>query len=183
MYRLIKKSQEKLVKAKRKEVMVELKQQLRVTMGVSILFGLGWGFALAASTNIPIPAVPIIFNSFFTILVAFQGFFIFMFYVMFSPVARKEWRKWIFHKEEKKRKTYSGVFHLSKGNTSSAPGTRSSYLHTGKTQTVDNSATTSNNAALEEESGDYNQENDITVGEHEFWVTQKYSISNMYKEY
>lgn len=103
MFSLLKKSHKKLAKVKSKQRATEVKQQLRIAMTVSILFGLGWGFGLGASNAISVAAVRYIFNIIFTILVAFQGFFVFLLYVVLSPIARNEWRRWVLRKEPKKR--------------------------------------------------------------------------------
>ena len=153
MYSLLKKAHNRLAQAKRKEVTTELKQQLRVAMMISVLFGLGWGFALLASSNVPVKAVRIVANSIFTILVGFQGFFIFMIYVVFSTNARKEWKRWLFRKDERKKKTFVST----KGNTESTNDTGTTYTNKSKAYSygyapsLDTSTTILNQAALVEE--------------------------------
>ena len=103
MFSLIKKARNRLAKVKTKQRVAEVKQQLRIAMTVSVLFGLGWGFGLGASNAVSIEAIRYIFNIIFTILIAFQGFFVFLLYVLLSPIARNEWRRWILRKEPKKK--------------------------------------------------------------------------------
>ena len=152
MYSLIRKARSKLAWKKRREITVELKQQLRVAMMISILFGLGWGFALLASSNLPVTAIRVVFNSLFTILVAFQGFFIFLIYVVFSPNAKKEWKKWILRKEDKGKKPFIS----GKGYVDSSTGTGTAYANKSKAYsygfapTLDTSTTIVNEAVMEE---------------------------------
>ncbi len=102
MFSLIKKSGAKnFGDAKKKNRKLETKQHCRVAFTVSILFGLGWGFGLLASQAIEAQAVRVIFNTLFTVFIAFQGFFIFLLYIVLSPNAKKEWKRWILRKEDK----------------------------------------------------------------------------------
>ena len=102
MFSLIRKSGAKnFGDAKKKNRKQETKQHCRVAFTISILFGLGWGFGLLASQAIEIQAIRVIFNTLFTVFIAFQGFFIFLLYIVLSPNARKEWKKWILRKEDK----------------------------------------------------------------------------------
>ena len=87
--------------AKRRNRKQETKQHCRVAFTISVLFGLGWGFGLLASQAISVPAIRIIFNTLFTVFIAFQGFFIFLLYIVLSPNAKKEWKRWILRKEDK----------------------------------------------------------------------------------
>ncbi len=87
--------------AKRRNRKQETKQHCRVAFTISILFGLGWGFGLLASQAIGVAAIRVIFNTLFTVFIAFQGFFIFLLYIVLSPNAKKEWKRWILRKEDK----------------------------------------------------------------------------------
>jgi len=122
MFSLIKKSSNKrFSEAKKKNRAAETKQQFRVAFTVSILFGLGWGFGLLASQAIDVQGVRIVFNALFTIFTTFQGFFIFVLYVLLSPNARKEWKRWILRREDKVREaTSSGVGSSSRGTRSTS---------------------------------------------------------------
>ena len=109
MFSLLKKSGAKnFGDAKRKNRKQETKQHCRVAFTISVLFGLGWGFGLLASQAVGVQAVRVIFNTLFTVFVAFQGFFIFLLYIVLSPNAKKEWKRWILRKEDK-RDTSSSV--------------------------------------------------------------------------
>ena len=103
MISLIKKSaSSKFSEAKKKNRKAEVKKQCRVAFTVSVLFGLGWGFGVLASSAIGSAPVRIIFNSIFTIFTVFQGFFIFLLYIVLSPNARDIWKKWLLRKETTK---------------------------------------------------------------------------------
>ena len=102
MISLLKKSaSNRFNEAKKKNRKAEAKQQCRVAFTVSVLFGLGWGFGPLATESITVAAIRIIFNSLFTFFTAFQGFFVFLLYVIMSPNARKVWKLWILRKEER----------------------------------------------------------------------------------
>lgn len=110
MISLLKKSaKNKFNEAKKKNRKAEVKKQCRVAFTVSVLFGLGWGFGVLASQAIGVTAIRIMFNSVFTIFTVFQGFFIFLLYVVLSPNARAIWKRWILRKEEKSSEATSSV--------------------------------------------------------------------------
>lgn len=120
MISLLKKSRaKKFGDAKQRNRKQETKQQCRVAFTISLLFGLGWGFGLLAGQAVGIAPIRIFFNTMFSILVCFQGFFIFLLYIVLSPNAKKEWRYWIFRKESKGDTTSSSVGGSSSRSTAS----------------------------------------------------------------
>ena len=72
-----------------------VKQQCHTAITISVLFGLGWVFGLAATQAIHIAVIRIFFNILFTTFITLQGLFIFILYVVLSSNARNEWKKWI----------------------------------------------------------------------------------------
>ena len=79
------------------EKKISLKQQLIITVTLSILFGLGWGIGLPATQELHrTPAVRNTFAALFIILTAFQGLFVFIMHCLRSKEARKVWSQWIF---------------------------------------------------------------------------------------
>ena len=80
----------------------KLKENLWVAMGLSVLFGLGWGIGLLATTGLP-SFVHIIFEWAFTIMTAFQGLIIFILYCLRAAEVRKVWKR-ILCCESKRRK-------------------------------------------------------------------------------
>ena len=62
-------------------------------VGVSSLFGLTWLFGALTVTGLADPISSTVFQVFFVILNAFQGFFIFLFFCVFSGDARESWLK------------------------------------------------------------------------------------------
>lgn len=134
MISLLRKSRSKnFGDAKKKNRKQETKQQCRVAFTISILFGLGWGFGLLASQAIGVPPIRIFFNAMFSILVCFQGFFIFLLYIVLSPNAKKEWRYWIFRKEQKGSEATSSVGGSSSRSTASTgvAGSKKATTHRG----------------------------------------------------
>ena len=69
------------------------KNQLNMTVGLATLFGLGWGFGLAAS-SMPIKELTFTFQLLFNIFVGSQGALLFFFHCIRNPEARRQWRMW-----------------------------------------------------------------------------------------
>ena len=69
------------------------KDQLTMTVGLATLFGLGWGFGLAAS-SMPIEELTFAFQLLFNIFVGSQGALLFFFHCIRNPNVRKQWRMW-----------------------------------------------------------------------------------------
>lgn len=99
MISLIRKQRKnRLNEAKTKGRGSDTKQQFRIAITIAVLFGLGWIFGLLGTQSLPV-YINTPFQIVFTTLVGFQGLFIFLLYVVFSPNARKEWKRWILRKE------------------------------------------------------------------------------------
>ena len=74
--------------------MRKLKENFMVALGLSLLFGIGWAVGLLASSDAP-DAVRLPAEWIFTIVNAFLGVYLFVLYVVRSPEARKQWKKWL----------------------------------------------------------------------------------------
>ena len=118
----------RLSEAKTKGRGSDTKQQFRIAITIAVLFGLGWIFGLAGSQSLP-EYISVPFQILFTTLVGFQGLFIFLLYVIFSPNARKEWKRWILRKEESRK---------GRPDHSSTSGAYSSRSRQTKQSTVSN---------------------------------------------
>jgi len=70
----------------------KLKQNFIVALTLSLLFGLGWGIGLAATTSIPVPAISYVLQTFFVFLTTFQGLLIFIMHCVRSAEARNQWK-------------------------------------------------------------------------------------------
>lgn len=75
---------------KSKTAAKNIKQNLVVATGLSILFGLGWGIGLTATSS-DIKEVTFAFQVLFSIFVGSQGVLIFLFHGIRSPQFRKVW--------------------------------------------------------------------------------------------
>ena len=74
----------------------QLRHQLLVAVTLSVMFGLAWGIGLPATQSISDAAKPIrdTFASFFVVLTAFQGLFVFIMQCLKSPQIRQLWAGW-----------------------------------------------------------------------------------------
>ena len=73
----------------------KLKRLFFLALGLSLLFGLGWGFGLLATSS-DIKELTFTFQILFSILIGSQGLLIFIFHVIRAPQARKQWKKLFF---------------------------------------------------------------------------------------
>ena len=71
----------------------QLKHHLVIALGLSTVFGLGWGFGLAA-TSASMKEVTFGFQLLFSILVGLQGVLIFILHGLRSQDARALWKSW-----------------------------------------------------------------------------------------
>lgn len=71
-------------------------KQLVLMTTLSILFGLGWGVGLAATTSFPVQWLRYSFQIAFIIIIGFQGLFIFILYGLKVTKVRKTWLKWFY---------------------------------------------------------------------------------------
>lgn len=95
----------------------KLKQQFVIALTLSLLFGLGWGVGLLATTSIPVVAVSYTLQAIFILLTGFQGLIIFIMNCVRSPDARYEWKRWVsiitcrraeFERKQRKSAIWSG---------------------------------------------------------------------------
>ena len=89
----------------------QIRQQLISAIVLSLLFGLGWGFALPATQGINSSIVQILFQAIYIALTAFQGVFIFIMHCLVgrkSIMAKQEWKRWM-----KRVSTRSSIFSSS----------------------------------------------------------------------
>ena len=70
----------------------ELKRHFFLVLGLSLVFGLGWGFGLLATSS-DIKELTFTFQILFSILIGSQGLLIFVFHVIRAPQAREQWKK------------------------------------------------------------------------------------------
>ena len=70
----------------------ELKRHFFLVLGLSLVFGLGWGLGLLATSS-EIQKLTFTFQILFSILIGSQGLLIFLFHVIRAPQAREQWKK------------------------------------------------------------------------------------------
>ena len=73
----------------------KLRQQFIIALMLSLLFGLGWGVGMVATTSIPVVGVSLTLQAVFILLTSFQGLLIFVMNCVRLADARKEWKRWI----------------------------------------------------------------------------------------
>ena len=71
-----------------------IKQQVTIAFGLATLFGLGWGFGLAASGT-TVHGLTLAFQIIFSIFVGFQGVLLFVLHGIKQQEARKQWKCWL----------------------------------------------------------------------------------------
>ncbi len=79
-----------------KNLQSSYKKQTMLLLTLSLLFGLGWGFGLAATRSLPITALRTIFEFAFIVLTGFQGLYLFLLYGVRLRKVRLVWLKWIY---------------------------------------------------------------------------------------
>ena len=75
---------------KKRSTEQEHKKLAVIAIGLSIVFGLGWGLGLAATSS-DVEEVTFTFQVIFSIFVGSQGLLIFIFHGIRSEIVRKEW--------------------------------------------------------------------------------------------
>ena len=108
----------------------KLKENFRLTIGLSVLFGVSWIFGLLASAGLP-DYLRIPFDIVFTVLASFQGVFLFLLYCVRSPECRKLWKNWMlcrFTKRSQSQVSTTGS-HRTRSTTDTATGTMLSRLN------------------------------------------------------
>ena len=76
-----------------KSTLAFIRKNVIIALTLAILFGLGWGFGLAASGT-PSEETTFILQLLFTIFVGCQGILIFVLHGVRKAEARDEWKKW-----------------------------------------------------------------------------------------
>ena len=71
----------------------QLKRHFIIAFGLSTVFGLGWGFGLAA-TGSSVKEVTFVFQLTFSVFVGLQGVLIFILHGLRSQDARNLWKSW-----------------------------------------------------------------------------------------
>ena len=117
---------------------VRTKKLTIIAIGLSLLFGLGWGFGLSATSS-SVEEVTFIFQLLFSIFVGSQGLLIFIFHGLRPKNVRKQWESWLQKylrvKRKPQRQTY--VSHSqNKFPTSSRSGHACGTLETGPSSTL-----------------------------------------------
>ena len=74
--------------------MAQTKRLTIIAFGLSVVFGLGWGLGLAATSS-DAKEVTFVFQVIFSIFVSAQGILIFILHGLRSPDARLVWKTWL----------------------------------------------------------------------------------------
>ena len=70
-----------------------LKDSFIIALSLAVVFGLGWGFGLLA-TSYPVEAITITLQVFFSIFVGVQGVLLFVLHGVRNSDARNTWKNW-----------------------------------------------------------------------------------------
>ena len=70
------------------------KENLIIALSLSMVFGLGWGFGLLATSN-PVEGINITLQVIFSIFVGLQGVLLFLLHGVRNSDARKVWKRWL----------------------------------------------------------------------------------------
>ena len=77
-----------------KNLVKYVKKRLIIAVGLATLFGLGWGFGLAASST-PVKELTFAFQIVFSVFVGLQGVLFFILHGIRSPIVRGQWTTWV----------------------------------------------------------------------------------------
>ena len=92
---LLRKNFQSDIKTKNNKNITFVRQQLIITVTLSIMFGLGWGIGLLATQAIHTnKTVRDLFAALFVITTAFHGLFIFIMHCLRSEQVRNTWKRW-----------------------------------------------------------------------------------------
>ena len=109
----------------------KLKQNFIIALTLSLLFGLGWGFGLVATTRIPVKEISYTLQTIFVLLTCFQGLLIFIMHCVRSKEANKQWKSWVYiftcHKVSLETKKSSLTGHTSSDYGKGAQGKYNKY--------------------------------------------------------
>ena len=110
------------------ENLYKLKKNYMIALGLSLLFGISWAFGLLTSSDIP-NAMRYPAEWIFTLVNTFLGVYLFVLYIIWSPDARKVWKRLICCHYQKSvdlshstRRTCSSSARFLGGTFSSASG-------------------------------------------------------------
>ena len=94
---LLRKNFQSDIKRKNNKNITFVRQQLIITVTLSILLGLGWGIGLLATQDIHTnKSVRDLFAALFVITTAFHGLFIFIMHCLRSKEVRNTWKRWFY---------------------------------------------------------------------------------------
>ena len=106
MVSLIKRSVNFKEKADFKDKLKSVKKQVAIAVGLATLFGLGWGFGLAASGT-TVNELTFTFQLLFSLFVGLQGVILFVLHGVRKPEARGQWKVWLTKISSKSMQLYS----------------------------------------------------------------------------
>lgn len=95
-------------KADFKDKLKSAKKQVAIAIGLTTLFGLGWGFGLAAS-GITVNELTFTFQLLFSLFVGLQGVILFVLHGVRKPEARGQWKEWLTKVSSKSMQLYSNA--------------------------------------------------------------------------
>ena len=94
---LLRKNFQSDIKTKDNNNITFVRQQIIITVTLSILLGLGWGIGLLATQDIHTnKTVRDLFAGLFVIITGFHGLFIFIMHCLRSKEVRNIWKRWFF---------------------------------------------------------------------------------------
>ena len=94
---LLRKNFQSDIKTKDNNNITFVRQQVIITVTLSILLGLGWGIGLLATQDIHTnKTVRDLFAALFVIITGFHGLFIFIMHCLRSKEVRNTWKRWSF---------------------------------------------------------------------------------------
>ena len=108
MISVCKHSYKKTGSTAKQDTLAFVRKNATIAFSLAVLFGLGWGFGLAASGT-PSKEATFVFQLLFTIFVGCQGLLIFILHGIRKEEARNEWKKWFSTATSKTYELYSGV--------------------------------------------------------------------------
>ena len=106
-----------------------LKQNFIIAVGLSLLFGLGWGFGLTATSS-NTKEVTFAFQVIFSLFVGSQGILIFFFHGLRSPDFRQVWQQ-AFRLQKQKKYAFSSSQYSRKQSRNSSTYQMSTLSRTG----------------------------------------------------
>ena len=89
-----------------KDKLESVKKQVVIAVGLATLFGLGWGFGLAASGT-TVKELTFIFQLLFSFFVGMQGVILFVLHGVRKQEARDQWKEWFTKVSSKSMQLYS----------------------------------------------------------------------------